>query len=115
MNYWPRPNVDDPTLIEGEVHVEYGGETHVLSAAAPGPIAAFVHAIEQLPLPTFTLKEYEEDAIGVSADAEAVAFIRLERDDDGSRFGVGFGSNIDQAAVRAVVAALNGLLDAGEA
>lgn len=110
-NYWPRPNADDPTQIDGEVHVLFDGEKHVLNASANGPISAFVHALKSLPLPEFSLKEYEEDAIGASADAEAVTFVRLDDANGGRWYGCGFGSNIDQAAVRSIVSALNRMLD----
>ncbi len=111
LNYWPRPTAADPTQIEGEAHIEFGGKTHALKAAAAGPIAAFVRAVQQLPLPfTFKLDEYEEDSIGTDENAEAVTFVKLSNSAGRSRYGIGFGVNIDQAAVRAIVSALNGLL-----
>ncbi len=108
--YWPRPNDEDPARIDGEVHVVLNGENHVLTSTANGPVSAFVHALKQLPLPEFTLEEYEEDAIGSSAEAQAIAFVRL--DDSGSRswYGIGFDQNIDQAAVHAIVSCLNRML-----
>ena len=111
LNYWPRPTAADPTQIEGEVHVEFNGQAHTLKASAPGPIAAFVRAVQQLPLPfTFKLDEYEEDSIGSDEEAEAVTFVKLSTSAGATRYGIGFGVNIDQAAVRAIVSALNGLL-----
>ena len=107
--YWPRPNAEDPSHIEGEVHVLYDGEARVLHGAGDGPIAAFVRAIRQLPVPEFQLQYYEEDAIGGGADAEAVAYVRLDDVQNRQFFGVGFGSNIDQAAARAIVAAVNAM------
>ena len=107
LKYWPRPNAEDPSLIEAEAHVAFGGKEHVLEATGNGPIAAFVHAIRQLGLPDFTLAEYEEDALGATADADAVAFIRLDSADGRPCLGVGFGANIDQAAVKALVSAVN--------
>jgi len=109
--YWPRPNVDDPSVIEGEVHLEYRGVKQVLHGSGVGPIAAFVRALRSLNLPEFSLQEYEEDAIGTSADAEAVTYVRLDDSDGKAFYGVGFGSNIDQAAVRAVVSSLNAMLE----
>ena len=109
VNYWPRPSAEDPSQIDGEAHVRHKGELAKLSGSGGGPISAFARAIRHLPLPTFTLEEYEEDAIGNTADAEAIAFIRLRREEEGSAWGVGTGSNIDQAAVRAIVSALNRL------
>jgi len=112
LNYWPRPNDDQPSLIEGEVHVRFAGTMHILQSTASGPIAAFVHAIQQLPIPEFRLEEFEEDAIGSTAEAEAITFVRLCRKHDGANeYGVGFAANIDQAAVLAIVSALNALLD----
>ncbi len=112
LNYWPRPTAADPTRIEGEVHADFNGQAYTLSAAAQGPIAAFVRAMQQLPLPfTFKLDEYEEDSIGSDEDAEAVTFVKLSNSAGQSRYGIGFGVNIDQAAVRAIVSALNGLLN----
>jgi 2-isopropylmalate synthase len=110
INYWPRPNATDPKVIEGEAHVEFGGRRQVLFGTAVGPIAAFVRAIRQLPLPDFVLQEYEEDAIGSTADAEAITFVRLERTGAGTFYGVGLGHNIDQAAVSAVVSSLNRMI-----
>ena len=109
VNYWPRPDAEDPSQIAGEAHVTYRGELHKLRGTGGGPISAFARAIRQLPLPEFTLEEYEEDAIGQTADAEAVAFVRLRREGDGAAWGVGRGANIDQAAVRAIVSAINRL------
>jgi len=115
LNYWPRPSAQDPSIIEAEAHVEFEGTTRKLCASGNGPIAAFVHALRELPeLPEFTLDEYKEDAIGEGADAEAVAFIRLTAGEH-QPFGVGFASNIDQAAVRAIVSAVNALLEAESA
>ncbi len=115
INYWPRPNAEDPHRIEGEVHVDFSGRREVLHGAAVGPIAAFVRAIQQLPIPEFVLQEYEEDAIGTTADAEAITFVRLEQVGNGSFYGVGLGHNIDQAAVRAVISSLNRMLSKAQA
>ncbi len=112
--YWPRPNHREPALIDGEVHVLYRGEKKVLRASAAGPIAAFVHALRELPLPSFNLEEYEEDSIGDLAEAQAITFVRLVDRENRSWHGIGFDQNIDQAAVRAVVSALNRMLEGEE-
>jgi 2-isopropylmalate synthase len=114
VNYWPRPSDNDPTIIEGELHLASQGKTHVLTANGNGPISAFVHALRQMEgVPAFHLDEYEEETRGKSADAEAVCFVTLvsdERSDAKEQIGVGFGSNIDQAAVRAVLAGVNRMM-----
>lgn len=110
VNYWPNPDRDNPSHIHGEVHVDLDGVGHKLNGEGIGPVSAFVNAIAPLDIPSFTLEDYEEDAIGTGADAQAMAFVRLRRVDHGDCFGAGTGGNIDQAAVRAVVAAVNGLI-----
>ncbi len=112
-NYWPRPSAESPEIIEAEVDLLFRGEAKRLQATGNGPIAAFVHALRQLPLPEFTLEDYEEGAIGEGAEAEAAAFVRLKAGSTAA-YGVGFASNIDQAAVRAVVSALNAMLEPDE-
>ena len=111
VNYWPRPSDQDPTVIEGELHLTVDGESRVLKASGNGPISAFVHGLRELEgLPDFVLQDYDEETRGKSADAEAVCFVLLSTSDARSQIGVGIGSNIDQAAVRAVLAAVNALL-----
>lgn len=109
VKYWPRPDADDPGMINGEVHVEFQGQARVLNGTGQGPIAAFVHALKQLPLPEFTLADYQEDSLGKSADAEAIAMIRLVDAKNRSAFGAGLDSNINQAAVAAITTAINNL------
>ena len=111
-NYWPRPSKSNPELIKGEAHVQFRGEKKTLQAQGNGPISAYVHALRQLPgLPEFTLEDYAEETRGRTAEAEAVCYVSLQQTATGRRFiGAGFASNIDQAAVRAVTAAMNALL-----
>ena len=49
------------------------------------------------------------DAIGNSAEATAIAFVRISGSQGQSAYGVGLNSNIDQSAVEAIVSALNRL------
>ena len=53
------------------------------------------------------MDDYHEQALGKGADATAVAYVPLKFMGNGVLFGVGEGTNIDQAAVRAIVAGLN--------
>ena len=55
----------------------------------------------------FTVDDYHEQAIGEGADAKAMAYVPLDVAGHGVFFGVGSDSNIDQAAVQAIVAGLN--------
>jgi len=107
VGYWPRPDEADPTRIHGEVRVTVRGEEKHVTADGNGPISAFVHAMRKLGAAGFTIEDYDEQAVGKGADAVAVAYVPLKLDEDGVVFGVGTDTNIDQAAVRAIVAGLN--------
>ena len=106
VGYWPRPDDTDPTHVHGEVRMRCAGREQTLRADGNGPISAFVKAVQQLGVPSFTIDAYDEEAIGKGADAQAVAYVPLKFDGK-VLYGVGIDTNIDQAAVRAIVAGLN--------
>ena len=112
INYWPRPSDNDPAIIEGEVHLLIDNKEMTLQSNGNGPISAFVRALRKVKsLPKFILEDYAEETMGISADAEAICFIKiLFQDIKQSRIGIGIGNNIDQAAVRAVLAGVNAFL-----
>ncbi len=105
--YWPRPDDDDPTFIHGEVKLKVNGTEHICKGNGNGPVSAFVAAIRNTVEVAFTVDDYHEQAIGRGADAQALAYVPLKLDEGGIVFGVGTDSNIDQAAVQAIVAGLN--------
>ncbi|HEY5621120.1 MAG TPA: 2-isopropylmalate synthase [Pontiella sp.] len=107
VGYWPRPDEQDPTFIHGEVRIRINGDEKVAKADGNGPISAFVTAVRQVVDADFSVDDYHEQAIGKGADAQAQAYVPLKLSGNGVIFGVGADSNIDQAAVRAIVAGLN--------
>lgn len=110
LKYWPRPDDTDPTLIHGEVRLRVKDREITVSASGNGPISAFMHALRSsLDLPEFTIENYDESAIGHGADAKAIAYVPLMLSNGKTVYGAGVDTNIDQAAVRAIIAALNRL------
>lgn len=109
VNYWPNPCKENPSEIDAELHIELNGEVIKLQARDNGPISAFVKALKQLDIPDFSLAHYEEDSIGKTAKAEAVSSVYISSGEE-HYIGVGFHSNIDQAAVNAVIAAVNNMI-----
>jgi 2-isopropylmalate synthase len=107
VGYWPRPDDDDPTLIHGELHILTHTIEQKIIADGNGPISAFVHGLAKLGITGFSVDDYHEQAVGKGADAIAVAYVPLRFDDGNTLFGVGTGTNIDQAAIRAIIAGLN--------
>ncbi|MFA7256176.1 MAG: 2-isopropylmalate synthase [Kiritimatiellales bacterium] len=107
IGYWPRPDDKDPTFIHGEVRVRVNGVEKTAVADGNGPISAFVHAMRGIVGIDFGVDDYHEQAVGKGADAQAMAYVPLKLEGNGVVFGVGSDSNIDQAAVRAIIAGLN--------
>ncbi len=107
VGYWPRPDEKDPTFIHGEVKLSIDGEPKTVVADGNGPISAFVNAVKTVVGFDIAVDDYHEQAIGKGADAQALAYVPLKIAGNGVLFGVGADSNIDQAAVRAIVAGLN--------
>ena len=105
--YWPRPDKQFPDRIHGELHIKITGIEQKVVADVNGPVSAFVSGLEKLGITGYSVEDYHEQALGKGADATAVAYVPLKFDDKGTLFGVGEGTNIDQAAVRAIVAGLN--------
>jgi 2-isopropylmalate synthase len=107
IGYWPRPDDKDPTFIHGEVRISVNGTEKTAVADGNGPISAFVHAVRSIVGIDFSVADYHEQAVGKGADAQALAYVPLKLAGNGIVFGVGSDSNIDQAAVRAIIAGLN--------
>ena len=57
-------------------------------------------------LPEFVLEDYHAQSLGTGGDADAMAYIAIRRGDR-VVYGAGQHSNIDRAAVAALVSALN--------
>lgn len=110
IGYWPRPDEADPTQIHGEIRIRVHGDEKHAVADGNGPISAFVHAMKSLGSPQFSIDDYDEQAVGKGADAMAVAYVPLKLDNGDAIYGVGIDTNIDQAAVRAVIAGLNRIM-----
>ena len=107
VGYWPRPDDNDPAFIHGEVRIRIHGEEKTAVADGNGPVSAFVNAVRAVAGIEFSVDDYHEQAVGKGADAQAMAYVPLKLSGSGVVFGVGSDSNIDQAAVRAIIAGLN--------
>ena len=88
-------------------HVD--GESYELYGQGNGPLSAVANALNNSKLLTgFTLVDFTEQTLGNSAHAMAMAFVGI-RGGEGEQmvYGAGEHTNIDRAAVAALVSALN--------
>jgi 2-isopropylmalate synthase len=90
--------------------IEADGKMKSISGHGNGPVAGFVDAIRKDSGIGFDLADYREHAMGTGANATAVAYVELRRDDGTTMFGVGIDKNIVAASPKAVVSGVNRML-----
>ena len=85
------------------------GVSRQLKGVGNGPISAVVNALKtDEKLHEFSLEDFSERSMGNDADAKAIAFVGIRIADTGKLvYGVGVHSNIDRAAIAALISALN--------
>jgi 2-isopropylmalate synthase len=78
-----------------------------------GPVDGFVDAIRKESGLAFDVADYREHALGMGANASAVAYVELKLGDGASLFGVGIDRNIVVASLKAVLSGVNRALKRG--
>ncbi len=95
---------DGVDKLQAELH--QGSTSHTLTGTGNGVVASFVDGMQALIGKQIVLVEYNEHALGKSADAEAVCYIQLNI--DGERYcGVGRSHDIIQASLDGILGAIN--------
>lgn len=85
------------------------GEPVELNGEGNGPLAALVHAFEDISDPPhFEILNYSEHALGVGEEASAISYIQIQLQGE-TCWGAGVDTNIELASVRAILSALNRL------
>ncbi|WBY03919.1 2-isopropylmalate synthase [Ramlibacter tataouinensis] len=99
-------------LEEGEggrvtlaAQVQLGGTGVRVQGSGNGPIDAFVQGLAAATGETLRVLDYREHAIGVGANAQAIAYLEL-RVGERTLFGVGQDANIVSASLKAIVSGL---------
>ena len=108
---WNRDSTDSDGC-HVKARLERGAERIDLAGSGGGPVHAFVEALNEAFGTDLEVRDYNEHAMGVGADAKAVAYVELAnkgatRTD--SRCGVAIDDSIVVAPVRALVSAFNRL------
>ena len=103
------PDDDHNETVSIKVSIEIDERLKELSGTGNGPISAVVAALRNNDLFTdYLLDDYQEQALGSSAEATALAYVKIKRkSDDKVFYGAGQHSNIDSAAVKALFSAMN--------
>jgi 2-isopropylmalate synthase len=95
-----------PASVACEASIAINGIICDIQGHGNGPIDAFVHALNEHNIATFTLHSYDEHAIGDGAETQAVSYIQLKTE-AGAFFGAAVDTNIEIAPIKAILNALN--------
>jgi 2-isopropylmalate synthase len=95
--------------------VREAGVERTIEGTGSGPIDAFVDALRRHFGVSIRVSDYREHAVGVGADARAVAYVEVVTGENTSLFGVGLHENIVEASLEAVVSATNRIASASPA
>jgi 2-isopropylmalate synthase len=93
--------------------VTVDGNLKTILGHGNGPVDGFVDAIRKESGLAFDVADYREHAMGMGANATAVAYIELKLADGASLFGVGIDRNIVVASLKAVLSGVNRALKRG--
>ncbi|MFL5587902.1 MAG: alpha-isopropylmalate synthase regulatory domain-containing protein, partial [Ktedonobacteraceae bacterium] len=88
-------------------HISIDGIVRELRGHGNGPIDAFVQALNQGDVADFKVLSYTEHALEQGAQAQAIAYIQILTSSAATFFGAAIDTNIELAAVKAVLSALN--------
>lgn len=91
--------------FEGEIAV--AGENKSVVGVGNGPIDAFFQALNGVGINGYEFVNYHEHAISKGSDAKGICYIELKQKNNGHIFGVGIHSNINVAALRGIICAIN--------
>ena len=85
-----------------KAEIEIDGENHEISGSGNGPIDAFVNALNQKLSIDIKISDYHQSAISSGSDAQAAAYIELQKGDNTS-WGVGINPNTTKASFEAII------------
>jgi len=94
--------------VECIIRVKRGNEVHQIRGHGNGPVAAFVHGLNDSGIiDSFEVVSYSEHSLGKGAEAKAVAYFEIKSGSGPTTFGAATDTNIEIASLKAVISALN--------
>ncbi len=97
----------DQTEQDVVAKITVDGNLKTILGHGNGPVDGFVDAIRKESGLNFDVADYREHAIGMGANAAAIAYVELRLPDGSSLFGVGIDKNIVVASLKAVLSGVN--------
>jgi len=78
-----------------------------LTGEGNGPVAAFVRALHAAGVAPFEIADFKQHALSSGTEASAIAYIQIKLADDRTKWGAGVDTNVELAAIKAVLSAVN--------
>jgi 2-isopropylmalate synthase len=78
-----------------------------LTGEGNGPIAAFVHALQEAGVYLEKVIDFRQHALDSGTEASAIAYIKIMLCNGEQLWGAGIDTNIELAPIKAVLSALN--------
>ena len=85
-----------------KAEIEIDGKSHEISGSGNGPIDAFINALNHKLSIDIKVSDYHQSAISSGSDAQAAAYIELQKGDKTS-WGVGINQNTSKASFEAIM------------
>jgi len=98
---------DGSKVFPCTARISVDGIVRELHGRGNGPIDAFVQALNQGDVADIKVLSYTEHALEEGAKAQAIAYIQIQVPSGSTFFGAAIDTNIELAAVKAVLSALN--------
>lgn len=93
------------TRFEGRITID--GKEYMIAGTGNGPIDSFFQALAGVGIDGYEFVDYHEHAISKGSDAKGICYIELKKKDNGHIFGVGIHPNINIAALKGILCAMN--------
>ncbi len=98
---------DESGSVACSARLRIDGVLRTIHAQGNGPIDAFVRALNQHDIASFTVLSYSEHSLSQGAEAQAAAYVQIQTEPGRTYFGAAVATNIELASVKAVLSALN--------
>lgn len=104
-------NKSDDEEVTVEAEITYHGQPLTICGCGNGIIDAFTHAVEKHFEVKLEINDYREHSMEYGTKARAISYVQISDGKGKVGFGAGTSSNIIKSSLRAVVSAVNKIID----
>jgi 2-isopropylmalate synthase len=113
LNYYKTRTVnEDWDVVAIEAEVEFHGEKHYIEAEGNGVVSAFCRGVQDIVGTEIDIVDYRGHSMEHGTKARAISYIQMKDSQGNKFFGAGSSSSVGKSSLRAVVSAINKMLNA---